>query len=136
MYIKSAYSVRTTESDYPFPLIAINESMRWFEWASTNDNETKENIAAAIRFGSKGNDDLSRGTHTDDGIKRESMEFNSFNICLNDLGNKSIRSGFFVDAELVPSPSLYSPVKVKWNKRIMRVHEKLFAGKIFSHLYS
>ena len=87
--------------------------MRWFEWATANDNETKENIAAAIRFGSKGNDDLSKGTHTDVGIKKESMEFNKFNICLSDLGNKSIRSGCFVDAELVPNPSLYSPVKDK-----------------------
>ena len=89
--------------------------MRSFEWASTNDNETNENIVAVITLGSKGNDDLSRGTHNDDGIKRERMEFSRVNIYLNDLGNKSNRSGVFVDPELVPNPSLYSPANVKYN---------------------
>ena len=41
------------------------------------------------------------------------MEFSRVNIYLNDLGNKSNRSGFFVDPELVPNPSLYSPANVK-----------------------
>ena len=110
MYIKSAYSVRTTESDYPFPLIAINESMRWFEWASTNDNETKENIAAAIRFGSKGNDDLSRGTHTDDGIKTWRIEYSGVNIRWNNFFGNSIMFGWRLEAEFVPNPSLsWSP---------------------------
>ena len=101
------------ESDYLFLFIAINEPLISNEWASTNDNETNKNIVVAIKLGSKGNDDLSRGTHNDDGIKREIIEFRMVNICLNDLGNKSNMSGVFVDAELVPNPSLYSPVKAK-----------------------
>ena len=105
-----------SESDYLFRFIAVNELMRSYEWASINDNETNENIVPAITLGSKGNDDLSRGTHNDDGIKRERIEFSMVNICLNDLGNKSNMSGVFVDAELVPNPSLYSPVKSKLHK--------------------
>ena len=101
------------EFDYLFRFIAVNELMRSYEWARTNDNETNENIVPAITLGSKGNDDLSRGTHNDDGIKRERMEFSRVNIYLNDLGNKSNRSGFFVDPELVPNPSLYSPVNLR-----------------------
>ena len=104
------------ESDYLFLFIAINEPMISNEWASTNDNETNENIVVAMKLGSKGNDNLSRGTHNDDGIKREIIEFSMVNICLNDLGNKSNMSGVFVDAELVPNPSLYSPVKSKLHK--------------------
>ena len=104
------------ESYFLFLFIAINEPLISNEWASTNDSETNKNIVVAIKLGSKGNDDLSRGTHNDDGIKREIIEFRMVNICLNDLGNKSNMSGVFVDAELVPSPSLYSPVKAKLHK--------------------
>ena len=84
--------------------------LRWFV-SDTSDNETKENIAYAIRFGSNGIDDLSRGTtHTDDdGVKMEKIEFSRANILFNDFGGKIIMLGFSVEPEFVPSPSLYSP---------------------------
>ena len=89
--------------------------LRWFV-SATNDNETKENIAYAIRLGSNGIDDLSRGTtHTDDDrVKVEKMEFSKANILFNDFGDKIIMLGFRVEAEFVPNPSLYSPVNVNY----------------------
>ena len=60
-------------------IIAFNGLIRWF--IRTNiDKKIRDNVAYATRVNLVGIDVLSRGTHTDDGIKTWRIEYSEVNI--------------------------------------------------------